>query len=278
MHRRHFMKAGLAGAALAAAGAPAGAASAPAPGDAAPPDAAQPGDARVTYELRTYELRSDIAPDRADQFFERALVPALRRVAAGPVGCFAPDVGLPTQSRVLLVPYASPAAMLAAADRLAADAELRAARQAWERGPGLPYVRYEAALYRAFAGHPRPETPPARAAGAPPRLYELRTYEAPHETGLQNKVAMFDQEEIRIFRAVGLAPVWFGAAVAAPRMPHLAYMLAFDDQAARAAAWGRFVAHPDWQRIRTRPGWTDPEAVSTIHSAFLRPTGASDFG
>jgi hypothetical protein len=86
---------------------------------------------------------------------------------------------------------------------------------------------------------------------------------------------MFDQEEIRIFRDVGMAPVFFGAAVAGTRLPHLAYIVGFDDAAARAAAWSRFGSHPDWQRIRTRPGWTDPEAVSTILAAFLRPTGFS---
>ena len=52
-------------------------------------------------------------------------------------------------------------------------------------------------------------------------------------------------------------------------------MVAFDDAAARNAAWGRFGSHPDWQRIRVRPGWTDPDTVSVIRAAFLRPTGFS---
>ena len=47
------------------------------------------------------------------------------------------------------------------------------------------------------------------------------------------------------------------------------------DADARAEAWGAFGKHPDWQRIRVRPGWTDRETVSSIHSAFLRPTGYS---
>ena len=263
MHRRHFVKAGLAGAALGAASTT--------DAHAAP----QPAGGRMYYELRTYELRNDLGPARATSFFEQHLVPALRRAGAGPVACFAPDFGMPTPSLVLLVPYASLADAGAVAERVAADAAFGAARDAWERGGGPPYVRYDAALYRAFAGHPRLEVPPAPAAGRPSRLFELRTYEAPNEAGLRAKIAMFDEEEIRIFRAVGFAPVFFGEAVAGARLPHLTYMVAFDDAAARNAAWGRFGSHPDWQRIRVRPGWTDPDTVSNIRAAFLRPTAFS---
>lgn len=262
MRRRDFVAGGLAGAVVSAMGAPAEAA------------AAAPGD-RTVYDLRTYELRSDIQPARAGAFFARDYVPALKRAGASGVAAFTPDIGMPTQSVVLLVAHASAAAAAAAADRLAADAAFRTASDAWERGPGLPYVRYDVATYRAFAGHPRLEVPPT-AAGRPARLFELRTYEAPSDLGLRNKVAMFNDEEIKIFRDVGMAPVFFGEAVAGTRLPHLAYMVGFDDMAARSAAWGRFGASPDWQRIRGRPGWTDPEAVSTIRAAFLRPTGYSD--
>ena len=282
MQRRTFVKSSLAAAAAAA--------TSPAPGAASP---APPAAGRAAYELRTYELRNDLDVARAHAFVERALIPALRRAGAGPVGAFAPDTGLPTASLVLLVPFASMADAGAASERLAADAAYREASDAWERGGGgaagggspnggspnaapvgLPYVRYDVALYRAFAGHPQLEVPPA-AAGRAGRVFELRTYEAPSEAGLRNKVAMFDQEEIKVFRDSGFAPVFFGEAVAGARLPHLTYLVGFDDMAARTAAWGRFVASPDWQRIRGRPGWTDPEAVSNIRSAFLRPLGFS---
>ncbi len=274
MHRRHFVRAGLAGAALTAAGAPAAAApAAAAPADATPAGGAPEG--RMLYELRTYELRNDLAVPRASEFFQQHLVPALRRAGAGPVAAFTPDLGLPSPSLVLLVPYAAPADVAAVAERLDADRTFRAARDAWEGAAGPPYVRYDAALYRAFAGHPRLEVPPAPAAGRPPRLFELRTYEAPDEGGLRAKIAMFDQEEIRIFREAGFAPVFFGEAIAGARLPHLTYMIAFDDAAARNAAWGRFGSSPDWQRVRVRPGWTDPETVSSIRAAFLRATAYS---
>ena len=263
MQRRHFLATGLAGAALTAAGAGPASAATSAPAD------------HTMYELRTYELRNDLDVARTRDFFERHLVPALRRAGAGPIGVFTPDSGLPLPALVLLVPYPSLTAVGAASERLATDAAFRAAADAWERGPGLPYVRYEVALYRAFPGHPALEVPPT-AAGRAPRLFELRTYEAPSEAGLRAKVAMFDEAEIRIFRESGFAPVMFGTAVAGARLPHLTYLIAFDDMAARSAAWARFGANPEWQRIRVRPGWTDPETVSVIRSAFLRPTAFSD--
>ena len=48
-----------------------------------------------------------------------------------------------------------------------------------------------------------------------------------------------------------------------------------DNMAAREKAWDTFRANPDWARVRNKPGWTDPEAVSNIHAAFLRPTAYS---
>jgi hypothetical protein len=45
--------------------------------------------------------------------------------------------------------------------------------------------------------------------------------------------------------------------------------------AAREKAWDTFRANPDWARVRNKPGWTDAEAVSNIHAAFLRPTAYS---
>jgi NIPSNAP protein len=52
-------------------------------------------------------------------------------------------------------------------------------------------------------------------------------------------------------------------------------MIGFDNMAARDKSWETFVANPDWARVRVKPGWTDPEIVTNIHAAFLRPTNYS---
>ena len=268
MDRRRFVRAGaagVAGAALAATGI--------VPREAAAATS-QPAAAREHYEMRTYEMRNDADPGATARYFEQHLVPALRRAGAGPVGAFTPDVGMATPSVTLVVTYPSLAAVGEVADRLATDTAFKAAESAWQRGARTPYARFESALYRAFTGHPRIATDPVPASGAAPaqRLFELRIYEAAHEAGLREKVAMFNEGEFPIFRDVGLHAVWFGEAVAATRMPHLAYMIAFDDAAARARAWTAFGAHPDWPRVRTsRTGFTDGEMVSSIRNALLRP-------
>jgi len=45
--------------------------------------------------------------------------------------------------------------------------------------------------------------------------------------------------------------------------------------AARDAAWGRFGPDPEWKKLSTTPGYTDPEIVSNISNLLLRPTSYS---
>lgn len=255
MDRRDFVRAGIVSAA--ALGVPADA------------DAAQ--QPRQFYELRAYELRNDLEPGRLATYMEQAYIPALNRAGVRQVGAFTPDFGMPSPSLLLLLPFPSLEAYGTLADRIAADPALRASRREFEAGGRVPYVRYDATLLRAFAGHPRVESAEG-GAERPARLFELRTYEAPNTVGLANKVDMFDREEIELFRKVGMSPVFFGEALAGERLPHLTYMIAFPDMDARTRAWSAFGSHPDWARIRDRPGWTNREAVSSIRAAFLRPT------
>ena len=108
-----------------------------------------------------------------------------------------------------------------------------------------------------------------------PRLFELRTYESRNHFSLKAKLAMFNQEEIKIFRDSGFAPIFFGESVIGTRQPSLTYLVAFDDMAARDKCWATFVNSEAFKKIRVLPGWTDPEAVSNIYGSFLRPTAYS---
>jgi hypothetical protein len=57
--------------------------------------------------------------------------------------------------------------------------------------------------------------------------------------------------------------------------PSLTYMLAFYDLTAREKAWSAFGKDPEWQKLRVTPGLTDPEIVSNISNAILRPLAFS---
>jgi hypothetical protein len=227
------------------------------------------------YELRTYELRNDLQPARIQDFFKNHFMPAMKRQGIGPVGCFTVISGLTTPSLVAVIDYKSLADMQTAMERVNSDKEFMKAWQAFEAGGELPYSRYQSVLLKAFETHPKIEVPPADEK-RPPRVYELRTYESKNAFSLRTKIDMFNQEEIKIFRDCGFAPVFFGEAVFGARLPHLTYMVGFDSMAAREKAWDTFRDNPDWARVRGKPGWTDPEAVTNIHAAFLRPTNYSN--
>lgn len=262
MERREFMKAGLAAGALAAFPTTARASG------GAPDD-------RRYYEMRVYEMRSDIGPNRLRNFFRDALVPALRRLGAGPVGGFLPEAGMLGQSVTLVFEHASAADALTLDRRLAADSAYAAALHTLENDAQLPYVRYESRLMRAFGGHPRLEVPPGDAS-RPARLFELRTYESRSLETLARKIDMFDVAEIALFRSIGMLPVFFGENVYGTRLPSLTYMIAFDDLAARAKAWATFRTHPEWRRISTDPRWAAEGGITSVTSAvLLNPLGFS---
>jgi NIPSNAP len=236
---------------------------------------ASSADPRRHYELRMYEMRSDVDSSRLRTFLQDALLPAYSRAGAGVVGVFSPDTGFPSQNVILLVEYPSLGAVEDVAARMESDAAFSAARRTFDGGDALPYVRYDSQLMRAFTGHPRIEVP-APNADKSPRMFELRTYEARSHVALQRKIAMFNEQEITLFRNLDMTPVFFGENIFGTRLPSLSYMLTFSDIAARQKAWAAFGAHPDWQRINKEPKYNDvPGNVTVTNVAYLRPLSFS---
>lgn len=229
------------------------------------------------YELRTYQLRNDIQPAKINDFFQNHFLPRMQKLGVGPVGCFSVVSGQFTPALIVLVDYKSLAEMQTTM-AASSDKEFLTAWRNFETAADMPYVRYESAVLKAFDSHPKVELPAPtdkQADKQAPRLFELRTYESRNTFTLRNKVDMFNQEEIKIFRACGIQPVFFGEGVIGTRLPSLTYMVGYENMAAREKAWDTFRGNPDWARVKTKTGWTDPEAVSNIHASFLRPTGYS---
>ena len=77
---------------------------------------------------------------------------------------------------------------------------------------------------------------------------------------------MFNKAEIAIFRRTGLRPVFFGETLVGSGMPSLTYMLTFENMEERTRNWAAFVADPEWKKLSTTPGYTDPEIVSNIRT------------
>lgn len=218
------------------------------------------------YELRTYELRNDLDTRKIHAAFRENVLPGLKAGSSGPVGCFNVTSGLRSPSLAVLVQYSDLSA-------IKSNTELAAAGGNWAKfeGDPLPYVRYSSTLLKAFAAHPEIEVPDKQDRS---NLFELRTYESKNAVRAAAKIDMFNQEEIKIFRACGIQPVFFGEGIFGERLPHLTYMTAFRDMATRDEAWGKFSNNADWNRIRNDARWLD--TVSVIHVSFLSPTDYSD--
>ena len=253
--KRRTMLAGAAGTAALAA--------APEPG---------PGDPHYV-ELNFWRLRNGSQIRRMNDFLSQVYLPMCRRVGIGPVGFFTNVIGPDSPSIVTVAGYPSLGQIEALHQKQEADEEFRKQAAAFGAAPATdpPYLRKESWLLRGIRSVPRID-PPATQPSRPPRLFELRIYESHNLRANRDKIAMFDQAEIAIFRRCGLLPVFFGQALYGSRLPNLTYMVAYDDMAGREKAWAAFRDDPEWKKISQKPGWTDPEIVTNISNSLLRPT------
>jgi hypothetical protein len=224
------------------------------------------------FELRYFRLRNsqDQQRQRTTDFLRNAVMPAAQRAGTGTLGFFSTAVGPDMPSILMVSSHSSLAALEASSAKLMADKEYLKALEAFSNAPGLGYLRMETSLLRAFNSMPQIEVPPSDEKRTA-RVFELRIYESNNSVSLRKKIGMFEDGEIAIFRKTGLLPVFFGHAIAGPKMPNLTYMLAFDDLAAREKNWRAFVTSPEWKKLSATPGLSDAEVVSNISSSILSP-------
>jgi hypothetical protein len=208
--------------------------------------AAENSSKRQYYELRYYQLRNG---------YSTKPLPSKKPAGLGTIGAFHPVIAENSPFLVMLIPHPS-----------FADAEQSAAFDP-------DYVRYERTLLRAFTGMPELKLPPSAKSD---HIFELRTYESNNAATLETKIGMFNNGEMQIFERLGMNPVFFGEAIFGSKLPHLTYMLAYDDLAARDRVWKAFGADPEWQKLRAKPGLSDADIVSNISNMILRPAAFSD--
>lgn len=233
---------------------------------------AQTSPSSAVHVLRRYALRNgaDNQATLLAEFFQTSLHPALERAGAQGLGYFAASLAPGSPFYLTLESYPSLAEMEKAQAKLLADTAYQKQLDTFHAKPGLRYLRFETSVLKGFAGFPKVVAPPI-VDGKPGRLFELRCYESNSTSSLREKVKMFNEGEIAIFQKTGLEPVFFGEMLIGPRQPCLVYLLSFDDLTAREANWKKFVSHPEWQKLRVTPGWSDAEIVSNISTEFLRP-------
>jgi hypothetical protein len=230
------------------------------------------------YELRRYHLRRGPKQALMDAHLRDAEIPAITRAGAGPVGVFNVMIGPESPTLHVLIVHKTLDTFATLGDRLAADAEYQRAGAEYLNAPATDpvFVRVDTWLMRAFAGQPALHLPfGGGEAGKKRRIFELRTYESHSERAALKKIEMFNTGEMAIFHRAGLEPVFFGQKLAGSDMPNLTYMLVYEDMAAHDRQWAAFGSDPEWRKLSTTPGYTDPEIVFNITNLFLRPTAYS---
>jgi NIPSNAP protein len=229
------------------------------------------------YVWRQYIVRTGTQPQRLAEFLKGAAIPALNKIGHKPIGVFEVVAGVPSPSIFVLTPSASLTDVAAIEPALERDTEFMRAADAYINAPATDpfYVRQETSLLSAFPTVPHIIVPAATATGGP-RLFELRIYESHNERAHRMKMRMFtEMGEVDIFRRVGLTPVFFARTLIGSRMPNLTYMLVHENLAAREKNWAAFGGDPEWKKLRSTPGYSDPEIVSNITTIFLRPAAYS---
>jgi len=226
-------------------------------------------------ELRYFRLRSGKQVERTTEYLRRGWLPAAKRAGVGPMGFFNSVVGQGSPFVLSLTSFPTLAAIGDLARALAADKEFQSAQEEYNNtSTDLGYMRMDSSLLLGFPSFPAVQVPPPPE-NRPSRIFEIRTYESPSDSTLQRKVKMFGDGEIDAFRRSGMLPVFFGTTFVGRDMPNLTYMLAYDDLAARDKTWSAFGKDPGWQKLRATPGLSDPEIVSNISNAIVRPLAFS---
>ncbi len=219
------------------------------------------------YELRCYRMRNS----RADQygvltgFLEAEHLPMCKRQGVIQ-GYFRVTLGEFSPRVFTLSVYDSMADMGEKMEARSADKQWSKATEDFGSNEYPAYDRVESWLLRAFDGMKKIEVPEAP---DKPRVYDLRIYEQETFQDTREKMRMFNEEEIQIFRDCGVNPLFFGETIVGSHMPSLIYMSHYADMDSRSKAWSTFGGNKDWNRIKNRPEWSNTEIVSTVSNIHL---------
>ncbi|MFD1139560.1 NIPSNAP family protein [Larkinella insperata] len=225
------------------------------------------------YELRIYTLKNGKQQKVVENYLQNAVIPAYNRLGSKTVGVFTEHLPQSQSKLVVVIPFSSLDEYFSRPEKLSKDSAYQQAAADYLNAEATnpPYERIESSLMRAFADMPKLEAPEKK-----PRIFELRRYESHNETAGKKKIEMFNEGgEIKIFKRVGLTPVFFGETLIGAFRPNLTYMLTFDDMAEHDRNWKTFGSDPDWKKVSSLPEYANDRILSNINRMFLIPTAFS---
>lgn len=188
-------------------------------------------------------------------------------------GVFTTVIGAHSPMTLVLTGHESMDEMEASHERLRANAEYRAAFEKLQAGSEPPYDTADVRLLRAADFSP--EIVPPSEKPKTPRIFELRIYHSPTARQLEFLHQRFRSAEIPIFHRCGIFPILYGDTIAGANMPNQAYMIPFENLAAREKAWDAFGADPEWIKVRDASIAHGGQIVANIEFTFLRPAAFS---
>lgn len=235
--------------------------------------------AKDYYQLTVYHYSTADQEKILDDYFEKALIPALHKLSLKHIGVFkalANDTAADKKIYVFAT-IKSPAAITGIETKLSADADYQSAGAAYlnvdYKNP--VYTRKEVMLLEAFPLAPQMKLPQLKAAKSE-RVYELRSYESVSEKIFANKVKMFnDGDEIGLFARLNFNAIFYSSVIAGCKMPNLMYMTSFENMKDRDEHWKAFGADTYWKKLSSMPEYQNN--VSHIDIIFLKPADYSDF-
>ncbi|HVZ97774.1 MAG TPA: NIPSNAP family protein [Chitinophagaceae bacterium] len=230
------------------------------------------------YQITIYKCKNDTQVQQVDEYLKTAWIPALHRAGIKNIGVFKPlsDDTAQTKLVYVLTPFHSQDEWMNLDKLLSRDQAYQAAAEFFlnARAHEPPYERAESILLTAFEGQPHLLLPKSKDTT---RVFELRSYESPTAELLNKKIAMFNNDEIKIFNRLGFNPVFYGRVVSGSHMPNLMYMPVFTDRIERNEQWKVFSFDPKWKEISADPKNENNVSVSHIDSILMQSTGYSDY-
>jgi hypothetical protein len=229
-----------------------------------------PAGSRRVFILERYHLKNGTQPARIHEYLGKTLLPAMKRAGVAP-SIFLEAVMAPHMPQVAVITaYDSIEHAFNSRTKLTGDAEARKGFDVWESGSEQPYEHVSNTLLEATPYSP--EIVIDREPRKAPRIFELRVYHSPTWRQLAALHERFAGPEIKIFRRVGVNPIFYSSTVFGENLPNLTYLIPFSDLAAREKAWATFAADPEWVKVRKESIDRGGQISSVMQISLYRAT------
>jgi hypothetical protein len=230
------------------------------------------------FQIRLYHLKDDNQVSMTDNFLKDAYLPALHRNGIKNIGVFKPISNDTASDKLIyvLIPFTSLDQWMKINDRLNGDAAYKSSAEKFLHADAKSpaFQRLESILLQAFSGQTFLNVPKQKNAE---RVFELRSYESPTRHLADKKRAMFNKDEMGIFKKLGFDPVFYAEVISGSHMPNLMYMPIFKSVEDRNAQWKAFGNDPKWKEISADPFNENNVSVSHIDSILMHSTTYSDY-